>query len=505
MSEASVVYTRHGAVRGMESGGVVVWRGVPFAQPPLGTLRFRPPQPPQPWSGVRDATAFGPACPQPAFLFEQMLGAEAPPTDEDCLTLNVWSPAADAAHRPVLVWIHGGAFVNGSGSTAWYDGESFARDDTVVVTLNYRLGPLGFLALDRLSGVNAAGSGNCGLLDQVAALGWVRENIAAFGGDPANVTVFGESAGAMSIGALLGTPAARGLFQKAVLQSGAAAHTLDLATATATTQRMLDVLGVPSARLEDLQALPVERIIEAAGELGADSRDLLLFEPVVDDTVLPRAPLASIAAGSASGISLLLGTNHDEMNLYVAFDPSLASLTDAGVLRQAARLVGEAAAEDLVTAYRKARPGATPGEVWSAISTDATFRIPAIRLAEAQAHQDPGIWMYRFDWRSPALNDRLGACHALELPFVWNNLAQRGVTTLTGDGTDRQAIADRMHASWVAFARAGDPTAAGQPSWPAYDLMRRATKVFDVRDGIEEDPGADERVLWEGLSPARMT
>src|SRR5436190_11955457 len=413
----TVVETRSGPVGGIARSGVLQFRGLPFAAPPVGARRWRPPEPPEPWTRTLDADRFRPVAPQPAPVFS--LVPQPPDLDvsEDCLYLNVFTPAADDRRRPVLVWIHGGGFETGSGRNHWYDGTAFARAGAVVVTINYRLGVLGFLQL----GGAVAGSANRGLQDQVAALRWVRDNVAAFGGDPDRVTVFGESAGAMSIGALLGMPSAAGLFRRAILQSGATANVHDPAAAAEVTVRICARLG----GMETLLAAPVERILEAQAEVSTEARRGIAglpFQPVVDGAVLPAPPLQAIRAGSAAGVQVLAGTTRDEMRLFLVTTPGFHDATDEGVVRRVERVV-PGRGRELTSAYRALLgPTATSGDVWAEIETDRVFRVPAIELAEAVAGRGDDAWMYLFTWESPAADGVLRSCHALDVPFVWDTL-----------------------------------------------------------------------------------
>lgn len=500
---AGIVQTRDGAVRGTLTDGVMVWRGIPYAAAPLGELRFRPPRPAVRWEGVREATVFGLICPQLPDPMDALFGVEAPPSGEDCLTLNVWSPGADDARRPVMVWIHGGAFENGSSAALWYDGTRFARDgDVVVVSLNYRLGPLGFLCLDALGGAEYAGSGNVGLLDQIAALRWVRENITAFGGDPGNVTVFGESAGAMSIGALLGTPGARGLFHKAILQSGATKHVHTLANATGAAVAIMELLGLRRGEVATLHTLPVERLIEAARAVEEEGRYNLplLFQPVVDGVIVPDWPITGPApsAGDRPTIPVLIGTTRDESRLFTVRDPLLSALDEEGLLAKVIAVAGAERGPALLRAYRETRPGETPLHIWDAISTDADFRIPALRVAERLAASGSPVWMYRFDYTMATLGGVFGACHGLDVPFVWNTLDKPAAALLVGDDPDAPALARRIQAAWVALARTGDPNTHALPAWPEYTLDERATMLLDLNCSLARDPASDERRLWEG-------
>jgi para-nitrobenzyl esterase len=492
----TIVATRSGKVEGLEREGVQVFRGIPYAAPPTGSRRWQPPVIEEGWDGVRDAKAFGAQSAQTEFAMTTMLGGEQPPNSEDSLFLNVWTPACDDGRRPVMVWIHGGAFVWGAGDTPWYDGTAFARNgDVVVVTLNYRLGPFGFLHLADLFGEELAGSGNVGLLDQVAALQWVRDCISAFGGDPDNVTVFGESAGGGSIGALLGTPAARGMFRKAIPQSGAASWNSTRERATGIATRMLERLHVRPGDFDALLAKSTEQILGAQPDIREDGVNQLPFQPIVDGTVLPKPPLEAIAAGSAADVHVLTGTNRHEMTLFQVADPSVGTLDDAGIVDRVRKWIGDRA-DGLVAAYRARRPTVSPQELWLDLATDAVFRLPAIRLAEAQLQHGPA-WMYLFTWETPVFGGVLRSTHALEIPFVFDNLDRGGAELLLGSGPDRQPIADAMHRAWIAFAHTGDPSHAGLPDWPRYDLSRRSTMRFDTTCELLQDPAAEDRADFE--------
>jgi para-nitrobenzyl esterase len=495
----SMVDTRSGKAQGYTRDGVHVFKGIPFARPPVGPLRFQPPQPPEPWAGVLDATRYGKISAQLQGRMERLFGAPPIESSEDSLTLNVWTPGLDDARRPVMVWIHGGAFVNGTGSTPWYNGIRFATaGDVVVVTINYRLGGFGFLHLADLGGERFASSGNAGILDQVAALEWVRDNIDAFGGDPGNVMIFGESAGAMSVGTLLGTPAARGLFHRAALQSGSSSAVFTRDDATKVAEQLIVAAGLAPGDVDGLVALPTEALLAAQGELLAHRSALYTpFRPVVDGTALPSAPLDAIAAGREGDVPTLVGTTLDETTLFFLADPKVAALDETGLLARARELLGDGA-EKAVATYTATCAGASPRDVLIAITTDWAFRIPAIRLAEAQAVKGRPAFMYLFTWATPVFGGALKSCHALELPFVFDNLQKGRSDMFTGDGPERQGLADRMHSAWIAFAHTSDP------GWPAYDLEDRATVVFSGEPNrVEPDPMGAERRLWEGVSTDR--
>jgi para-nitrobenzyl esterase len=489
----TIVATRSGKVEGFEHNGIQVFKGIPYATPPVGTLRWRPPQPEHAWDGVRDATKFSAQSAQSPFAMTQMMGGEPPVVSEDSLYLNVWTPACDDAKRPVLFWIHGGAFIWGSGDTPWYDGTKFAQHgDVVVVTINYRLGPFGFMHLADLF-PELGGSGNLGILDQVAALEWTRDCIAAFGGDPERVTIFGESAGGGSVGTLLGTPAARGLFTQAIAESGAASWTATRERANATASQVVANLGVAPGDLHALLTTSMQEIIDAMPAFTENGTSGLPFGPVHDGTVLPEPPIDAIRSGSASGVRLLTGTNKDEMTLFVLADPNFFSLDFDRVRERAITSIGDAGAA-LFDELRGLHPDLTAPQLWVAIATETVFHDPAIRMLEAQQGHGP-TWSYLFTWETPAFGGMLKSTHALEIPFVWDNLDQ-GAEMLTGDGAERQGIAEAMHAAWIAFARTGDPSTPGLP-WPQYDANRRATMRFDTTCEVLDDPGRDVRLAFE--------
>ncbi|HEV3366951.1 MAG TPA: carboxylesterase family protein [Acidimicrobiales bacterium] len=486
-----VVEVQGGRVRGVRRRGLWSYSGIPYAASPEGPGRWRPPAPPEPWTGIRDCKSFGPIAPQSPGVLEMSLGGEPEEHSEDCLSLNVWTPGLEGGRRPVMVWVHGGSFVSGSGAGSLYRGGMLAREgDVVVVTFNYRLGMLGFLAHPALEDEGQtwlhddewSGFGNWGLADQVAVLRWVRDHIAGFGGDPGNVTLFGESAGGMSVAALLAVPAARGLFHRAVVESGPPnVHSAEQASKRA--EELVDHLGVPMTR-EALERVPVEELVRAAADLGLQAtRDLsgLLVMPVVDGGLLSAPPDVEVASGSASGVPLLVGTTRDEAGFFAAGNPKLSTLDDEGLRRWVMRFVPEPDATDtLIAAVREARLGrgeaATPRDLWVAISTDALFRMPTVRLADAHAAAaDPGVgtYCYLFTWESPAFGGVLGSCHALEIPFVFGSVHNPGVQGFSGGGEEAFALSAAMRRAWVAFARSGAPQ-----GWPAWDPESRPTKVF---------------------------
>ena len=495
MTREPVVRLADGAVRGTTVAGVSAFLGIPYAAAPFGANRMRAPQPVARWDGERAATAFGPTVPkgdyppQYAALFpEVVIGGE------ECLNLNVWTPDLGAAGLPVLVWIHGGSFMNGSSSVGEYDGAAFARDGVVCVSINYRLAAEGFLFLDD-------GIVNLGLLDQLAALRWVQDNISLFGGDPARVTVAGESAGAMSVTTLLSMPLAAGLFAQAIAESGAGAHTLTVSEARMVGQYLAAALGVPAER-SALAGVPLDKLVKAASDLVVEAQtapgpsplrlvsSLLPFAPVVDGSVLPAAPLSSLAAGQGGDVPLLIGSNRDEARLFLVAAGTI-DLIDAVTLGAVAGAYGLRDAG--LAVYSGNRPSGSPGDVLAAVITDWFFRIPAVRVAEARFGAGSGrTWMYRFDYPAPASNYGLGSCHGAEIPFVFDTLGLPSVRPRLGLAPS-QAVADRVHRVWVSFV------ASGSPGWGAYDAARRTTGLLAEDVAVVDDPAGDERAVWEGI------
>jgi carboxylesterase type B len=492
----SVAETLQGKLRGRGENGVIAFKGVPFAAPPFGANRLQPPQPVEAWDGVHDALAFGPKPPQtpyPRGIAEGL--AELVGVGENCLTLNIWTPDLAGAARPVMVWIPGGMFeFHATGATAYYDGSRFARDGVVCVTINYRVGAEGFLYL-------SDGIANLGLLDQIAALEWVRDNISAFGGDPLKVTIFGESAGGMSVATLLATPRAKGLFHRAIVQSGNTPNVTSVATAERIGRRLADVLGVEPTR-KAIAALTPERVLEAQAQLRAQllahpdpafwgevALGFLPWAPTVDGQIIPQPPIEAIRTGAAANIDLVVGSNTEETRLFFLSDGSIDRMTDQAVsaLATAYGLPAQG-----LSAYRAANPGASAGELFSAIQTDWYWRIPALRLADAHAASAAraSTYMYEFAWRSPQFGGRLGAAHGVEIAFVFDTLGL-GTEPMLGPNPP-QSLATLMHAAWVAFAAAGDC------GWPKYDPARRLTMHFDTRSEVVSDPWVAKLALWSG-------
>ncbi|GAC1537227.1 MAG: carboxylesterase family protein [Acidimicrobiales bacterium] len=490
-----VVTIASGTLRGIRDGNVERFLGVPYAAPPFGERRMRPPQPVEAWPGERDATQFGPTVPKAGYAapYDELLPEPAVP-GEDCLNLNVWTPDT-AGRAPVLVWIHGGAFLNGSGIVPQYDGTAFARDGVVCVTINYRLGADGFLDV----GDEAT---NVGLQDQIAALRWVRNNIAAFGGDPAWVTIAGESAGAMSVGCLLSTPRTEGLFIGAILQSGAGHHAISRSSAQKVSAELAERLAIEATR-DAFAGVPVERLVAAQSELSVEiqtapdpakwgevAANLMPFEPVIDETLLSRLPIQSIATGTNGAVRVLAGTNADENLLFMVPNGAIGFIDDA-ILSAAVGGFGFKDPDAVIALYRSNRPSATPGELLAAVADDWLFAIPAVRLAEARESGAP-TFVYEFAWKSPIRGGSLGACHALEIPFVFDTLGTEGADWLTGSDPP-QVLADTMHRAWVSFVTDGDP------GWDPYRPADRTVMRFADTCAVITDPASEEREAWSGV------
>ncbi len=484
-----------GPLEGTRHDGVFRFLGVPYAAAPFGPRRLLPPEPAPGWNGVRAATSFGPTVPKSPYPwpYDELLEEPAIP-GEDCLNLNVWTPDT-SGRRPVFVWIHGGAFTNGSGAVGQYDGSAFARDGVVTVTINYRLGADGFLDCgDEHT--------NVGILDQIAALGWVRDNISAFGGDPDRVTIGGESAGAMSVGTLLASPPASGLFAGAILQSGAGHHALTRGTARKVAEDLAARLGVAASR-EAIAGVPLDALLGAQAALSLELQmapdpgrwaelagNLMPFEPTIDGRVVPALPIERISSGSGASVPVLIGTNRDENLLFMAPSGALGMVND-DVLGAAVAGYGFASPADVIAAYAKDR-GSSPGHILAAITTDWMFRIPAIRLLEARSEAPTGSFLYEFRWETPVRDGILGACHALEIPFVFDTLSSPGAALMTGPGAP-QALAAEMHEAWVRFI------SDGNPGWEPYASGSRLVRVFGGAQRSELDPAGDRRELWKGL------
>ena len=493
--EQVTVQAAAGSIQGRVKNDALLFAGIPYAQAPVESLRFRPPQPLAKFSEPYPALKFSPAAPQ--IPSGGMTDSAPVRWSEDCLYLNISAPLAvlengDAGGRAVMVWIHGGGYTSGQGAIPWYNGNRFAKNnDIVVVSINYRLGALGFVDLTHL-GEEFATSNINGTLDQIAALQWVQDNIAAFGGDPSRVTIAGESAGGFSVATLMACPSAEGLFQQAIPQSGACHHTLPQEASKKVTEHFLGELGLRSA--VEIEAASADDILiaqratsayfaQGAGQVNSLGVAVSPFYPVHGNATLPDDPLTAARNGASSTVRVLTGSNKDETTLWSTGETSREKLE---------RTVAGYQAIEALAVYQRTRPEASSHDLLVALTTDHMFRIPAIRLAEARQEAAP-TFMYQFNWRSRALNGVLAATHSLEIPFAFNNLDQAGVDFFLGPGPSPQALADTMHKAWCDFIK------TGEPGWPAYDSDTRATMFFDDIYAVVEDPDPEERAAWNGI------
>ena len=506
----STVSTQSGRVEGERSHGIEAFKGIPYARPPVGPLRFQAPERMKRWRGVRDATSYGPAAPQIGpvnRLIRSVIGATGSKQSQDCLYLNVWTPACDGKRRPVMVWIHGGAFILGSGSTPIYTGWRLAeRGDVVVVTINYRLGALGFLNWHALVDGTARPPANLGLRDQVAALEWVRDNIEGFGGDPENVTVFGESAGAMSTATLLAVPRAKGLFHRVILQSGAAHNVSSPEAAARVGEQFVEALhisGPPERELVELSVTELMRAqVRTSARVGLED-GVMAWQPCVDGDLIPEQPIPEIDAGRGADVPMLIGTNRDEFKLFMVSDR--IRLDDQILSERFRRLIpdvdaeGESLADRALETYKRvlgprARQAA---ERWCVFQGDRIFHYPATRLAELHSNRVRQTYSYLFEWTPPIINRALGSCHGIELPFVFGGVRMSLMRVGLVANPSAQKLCDQIQDAWIAFARTGDPAHAGLPEWPAYSRFNRSTMCLGDQCTLREDPHQKARELWD--------
>lgn len=497
-----VVDTVSGPVRGVDDGTVKVWKGIRFAAPPAGELRWRPPEPPQRWTEPIDATRVGPVCPQPTDPRIPIdLGA---PQGDDCLSLNVWAASGidPGADKPVLVWVHGGAYVLGSSAQPLYHGRALAADgDAVIVTVNYRLGALGFLDLSAFDDTFAT---NLGLRDVVAALQWVRENIAGFGGDPNRVTVFGESAGAGIITTLLASPAAAGLFGAAIAQSSPATSIYDRERSRRVAALFLDRLGLRPGEADRLATAPTSALLAASkhvfDHIPVHTPGTLAFAPIIDEDMVPAHPVQLARDGRTHPVPLIIGTNKHEAALFRWMKSPLMPITPKAIRAMFAEIAAEQPdlrlpdEQQIRAAYRGR--GKTIG---MGVARDIGFRMPSVWFAEGHREVAP-VYLYRFDFATPMLRMlRLGAAHATELPYVWGNLVAgpKDPTFKLGGLKAGKAVSARMRRRWLNFAVDGTPAgSAGDPVWRPYRAPDRATLIIDAQDRVVDDLDADLRSAW---------
>ena len=496
-AEAPIATTQHGRVRGVEDGGIKSFKGIPYAS----AKRFMAPDAPKPWTELRDALAFGPMSPQSrgpvgslfaSWTFDKEMS-------EDCQSLNLWTPALrDNRKRPVMVWMHGGGFTSLSGSRNVFDGTRLARKgDVVVVTLNHRLNVFGYLQLAELA-PQFPDAGNVGNMDIVAALRWVKDNIAEFGGDADNVTIFGQSGGGGKVTTLMGMPSARGLFHKAIVQSGSHyLRGLSPAEGLKLTEALLSALDIKPADAASLATLPMERIVEGYAKAA---RGGAVYRPVVDGRSLPVGPFAPDAPAMSANIPMIIGTTATEMTLFTGSDADAFKLDEAGLRKRLATQFAEGEIDKVLSTFRATRPNATPTELYFAIVTDTSFRRFAWQQVERKARQGGArVWAYELVWTTPVDGGKWGSPHSLDLAMIFDNVALSA--SMVGTGPEPQKIADQMSAAWLAFARTGDPNNAATVPWPAYDLADRSTMTFDVESKVVKDFRGDQRTLIANVKP----
>jgi para-nitrobenzyl esterase len=501
-----IVETTAGTIRGGRAGAVSYFKGIYYGASTAGARRFHPPNKVEPWAGVRDALTLGTRSPQgPSGLIPEVAAVDDSdqPIGEDCLCLNVWTPGpGHAARRPVMVWLHGGGFSSGSGGFKIYDGTHLsATHDVVVVTVNHRLNAFGFLFLPDIGGARYAQASNVGMLDIVLALEWVRDNAAAFGGDPGNVTIFGQSGGGSKVSTLMAMPSATGLYHRAIVMSGSSIDGVARDAANKSTAAFLAALGLPPdpAGAAKLQALSMQQILAAAGGRNRAYR----MAPVVDGSTLPANPFDPVAPRMSANVPLLVGSTQDEVGFFPGF--SLDPIPEAELAPRLKRMLHatDATVRKVIDAYRKDQPGLAPIDVVEEVASDRFAWTHALTQAERKAALGGApVFMYYFKWESPVRGGKLKAFHTLDIPFVFDNVDI--ARSMTGTGRDRYALERRMSSAWAAFARNGDPNTPELPHWPAFDSRRRGTMFLDNVCSAVNDPRRDDRLVLKTLSASRI-
>ncbi len=501
-SGGPVADTTSGKIRGLIIDKVYAFKGVPYGATTAGAGRFMPPVKPRAWTEVRETVAFGPRSPQQSGVLEiPEVGATSGqgPMGEDCLVLNVWSNGLKGGHkRPVMLWLHGGGYSSGSGDYSIYDGANMARKrDVVVVTINHRLNVFGYLYLADIGGEKYADASNAGHRDIVLALEWVRDNIANFGGDPANVTIFGQSGGGGKVATLMAMPSAKGLFHRAICQSGAAIKGVSRADATRAAETLLAKLNLKPNQIDQLQNMPMDELTKVITSSGVGFR----LGPVVDGKTLPHDPFDPGAPEESANVPLLIGSVEEEVNFFPT--TQLDPIDDADLhkrVKQATR-VDDATVDHLIALYKKDRPNKSNVEIFQIISTDTGFSASVRTEADRKAAQGKApVYKYYFTWQSPVREGKLRCFHTLDIPFVLENVDNG--KSMTGTGQDRYALSDKMSGAWASFARTGVPSAKGLPKWVPFTADQRATMILDNECKLVNDPYKEERLAIAELRPA---
>ena len=498
VAEGPIGQTQYGPVRGFVEDGVNAFKGIRYGAD-AATTRFASPAKPAAWQEPVDAVAFGPACPQAQRgrlgLFDSWVNDPDPGMSEDCLFLNVWTPALDAEKRPVMVWLHGGGFTSGSGSSNAYDGVRLVnRGDVVVVSVNHRLNVFGYTHLDPY-GEEFEGSGNAGMMDLVAALEWVRDNISAFGGNPDNVLIFGESGGGWKVTTLMAMDAAQGLFHRAVAQSGPALEILEAEPAAEHSAALLAQLGLEGEDISAIREMPTDQVLGAALALWEEGIRVG-GRPVIDGVHNARHPFTPVAPEQSKEVPLLIGSTQTEMSMLIgAGQPTTFDLTWETLPAAVAQAIPGVDADEVIAGYRALHPEIDPPNLFFEVTTDnSVFGRGSFTLADRKAEQGGApVYQYYMTWRSPVEGGKWGATHALDIGFVFDNVAKS--ESMSGVGEEQQALADVMSEAWLAFARSGDPNHGGLPEWPEYDATDRATMIFDNESRVVNDPRGQERAI----------
>jgi para-nitrobenzyl esterase len=504
------VETTYGRVRGTDVAGIKTFKGIPYGASTAGGNRFMPPVAPAKWAGVRDAIAYGPSAPQR----EPGVGRSASPLavaaaglpaeSEDCLVLNVWTPALDNGRkRPVMFWCHGGGFATGSGSSPVTEGANLARrGDVVVVTINHRLNVLGFTALDDAGGSKFAGSGDAGMLDIVFALQWVRDNIARFGGDPGTVMIFGQSGGGRKVATLLAMPSAKGLFHRAIIESGATLKLVEREQGARVAHELMSTLGIAKGHARDLQKLPFDKIMAAyfqvVRRMNVDQMTQG-FSPLVDGKFIPAHPFHPVASSVSADVPVMLGSTRTELTS--SAQPADFELSDAEMRSRIRGLIGTHA-NSAIEVYQKANPGASASDLYFLIASDHRYSGPVMKIAERRAALGKGpVYLYYFRWETPVDGGRLKSPHTIEIPFAFDNV--KAAARLTGGGPEAMVLADKVSHTWIAFARTGNPNASKLPRWTAFNATDRPTMVIDNDSKLVNDPIREQRlVMFKALEYA---